>query len=211
MNPVTRLLTIAAIVVATDAGADASWTIGFKGGVGIANVGGDDVGDPASRTTFVGGLFAHADLSKNFGLRFEGLYFGKGATDDNPNFDGSLQIDYAEFPILLIGQVPVSDVTTLSAFAGPTVGINVGAEAELDFGSFVLEGDIGDDIADFEFGLAFGVGAAFDVGEVVLVLDARYDLGLTSIDDGLSLTGEDLDIKNQAWAFMFGVGFPLAP
>jgi hypothetical protein len=49
----------------------------------------------------------------------------------------------------------------------------------------------------------------FEVGEVILVFDGRYDLGLTSIDDGLSDTGEDLDLKNRAWAFMAGVGFPI--
>jgi hypothetical protein len=205
------LITLATMVAfAADASADASWMLGVKGGAGIATIGGDDAGDAASRTTFAGGLFAQADLSENFALRFEGLYFGKGATDDEPGFDGSFKFDYVEFPMLLVGQVPVSDAATLSAFAGPTVGVNVGAQAELDFGGFVLTGDIDEDIADFEFGLAFGVGGAFDAGgDVVIVIDARYDFGLTSIDEGLADSGEELDLQNRAWAFMAGVGFRL--
>jgi hypothetical protein len=194
---------------ATHAGADALWTTGFKGGVSIATVGGDDANDAESRTTFAGGFFAQADLSRNFGLRFEGLFFGKGASGENGNIEGELKFAYLELPILLVGQAPVSETVTISAFAGPTLGFNVGADAEIDFGGFEVSGDIGDEIADFEFGLAFGAGVGFEVGEVILVFDGRYDLGLTSIDDGLSDTGEDLDLKNRAWAFMAGVGFPI--
>jgi hypothetical protein len=201
----------AAVTIAwsADARADAAWTAGAKAGVSIATLSGDDAEGAESRTTFVGGFFAQADLSRNFGLRFEALMFGKGASADSLDIQGELKFMYLELPVLLVGLAPVSDTVTLSAFAGPTIGINVGADAEIDFGTFEVSGDIGDQVADFEFGLAFGAGAAIEAGSVILVFDARYDLGLTDVDDGLSDANEDLDLANRAWAIMAGVGFPI--
>lgn len=210
-----RLFVVAfvfAVLWAVNARADAEWTTGVKAGLSIATVGGDAVGeadDVESRTTFAGGFFAQANLSPHFGLRFEGLFVGKGARGNEGDIEGTLEFGYVELPMLLVGRAPVSQTITLSAFAGPTLGINVGADAEVAFGAFSIDQDISDQIADFEFGLAFGVGADFEVGSVVLVLDARYDMGLTSIDDGLSETGEDLDLQNRAWLIMAGVGFPI--
>lgn len=198
------------MAIATGARADASWMLGVKAGPSIATIGGDDAGDEAdSRVSFAAGMFAQADLSPHFALRFEGLVVGKGAAAEENDLESALNLDYLEFPILLVAQTPVSEAVTLSAFAGPAIGFNIGAEAELEFGELEFDTDIEDDVAGFEFGVAFGVGAAFKAGSVVIVLDARYDLGLTSIDDGLSATDEDLDLQNQAWIVMAGVGFPL--
>jgi hypothetical protein len=51
------------------------------------------------------------------------------------------------------------------------------------------------------------------VGSVSIEVDGRYQLGLTTVDDGLGqaldISAGDLDIKNQGWVFMAGVGFPV--
>lgn len=69
----------------------------------------------------------------------------------------------------------------------------------------LLPGDKGDLLSMtriFEFSVAMG--AAFDipVGAGDLVVDVRYDLGLTSIDD--TAAGED--VKNWALGIMVGYG-----
>lgn len=204
------VLVLLAMVLATNTRADSAWTLGVKGGVSIATAGGDDTDeeDIGSRTAFVGGAFGQFDLSKNLGIRFEGLYFMKGATAEAGAFDGAFELDYIEFPVLLVGQAPVSKAVTLNAFAGPSFSINTSANASVDFGGFEYSDNIGQDISDFDIGLTFGAGATFAAGSVMIVLDGRYDLGLMTFDDGLQ-SGNELDLKNQAWAFMAGVGFPL--
>jgi hypothetical protein len=57
-----------------------------------------------------------------------------------------------------------------------------------------------------DFGLVFGAGVAFPLGSVQLIIDGRYDLGLSDIND---YEGDTESIKNKAWQFMAGVGFPI--
>ena len=187
--------------VSVDAGAATQCTVGVKGGVGIANLGGEDADSFAtdSRTGFVGGFFVQADVSKNFGVRLEGLYTMKGASDSQSGFDVTVKLDYIEFPILLVAQTPASDAVTLSAFAGPTLGFNVKSEVEVTYLGISGTADI-EDVAGFEFGLAFGAGASFDMGAWSIVLDARYAMGMTTIDD----SSDNADVKNQEWIVMAG-------
>jgi hypothetical protein len=195
--------------------ADAQWTLGFKGGLALSDLGGDDVIDSelGNRTGFAGGVFAQVDVSQNFGIRLEGLYHMKGASEDSANASATFKFDYIEFPVLLVGQVPASESATLSAFAGPVMAFNTSSKLAASIGDFGGSVDIKDYIAAFEFSLAFGLGASFDVGSVSIEVDGRYQLGLTTVDDGLGqaldISAGDLDIKNQGWVFMAGVGFPV--
>lgn len=196
----------------------ADWTLGFKGGVALAELGGDDlISDvTGTRTGFVGGAFAQADVSKHFGVRLEGLYHMKGAEVEEFGVTVGVNLDYVEFPVLLVGRVPASESATFSAFAGPVLGFNTSAKAKASFGFISASESIDEYIAPFEFGLAFGLGTSFGVGSVIVSLDGRYQMGLTNIDDGLAEAVDDLvgiavdpDITNQGWAFMAGIGFPI--
>lgn len=199
---------------AAHAGAATRCTVGVKGGVGIASVGGADADSfgTDSRTGFVGGLFVQADFSENFGVRVEGLYTMKGASFSeyvNAGFisglaEGTFKLDYIEFPILLVGRIPASESVTFSAFAGPTLGFNIKSEIEVKFLGATASTDI-EDVSGFEFGLAFGAGVSFDVASIVVGLDGRYDLGLTTIDD----SSDPADAKNRGFSFMAGIGFPI--
>ena len=57
-----------------------------------------------------------------------------------------------------------------------------------------------------DFGVVFGAAVAFPLGSVQLIIDGRYDLGLTNVND---TEGDDESLKNRAWQFMAGVGFPV--
>jgi hypothetical protein len=198
-------------------GAAAEWTMGFKGGVALADLGGDDVDSDATETRagFVGGAFAQADVSRNFGIRLEALYHMKGASTDAAGVDVTFQLDYFELPLLLVGQIPASESATFSAFAGPVFAFNASADLEASAGGLSGSVDISDYIAGFEFGLAFGLGASFEAGPTVIALDGRYDLGLQTVDDGIADfvfgvgNGVEFDIKNRGFSFMAGIGFPL--
>lgn len=210
MKRIVAIGLVVLVAFATGAWAGKPCTIGVKGGVNIASVGGadaDSIGSD-SRTGFTGGAFMQVDLSKSAAVRLEALYIQKGAKSSASGIDATAKLDYVEFPILLVGQIPASESATFSAFAGPVLGFNTSAkvEATANILGYSVSGsvDIKDQIASFEFGLAFGLGASFDAGPVDIVVDGRYNLGLTTIDD----SGNE-DVKNQGFAFMAGVGFPV--
>lgn len=179
--------------------------IGVKGGVAIEKVNSDD-GDSDSRTGFVGGAFFQNDFSKSFGLRLEGLYFQKGAHEEEGGDELTIKLDYIEFPILAVAHVPLSETARLDFFGGPTLGFNVKSELEVEIGGVSASADL-DGAESFEFGLTFGAGLNFDAGSVILGVDGRYGIGLTNIADD---SGDD-GAQNQGFAVMGSIGFPIGP
>jgi hypothetical protein len=197
-----------ALVLAAGGARAATYEIGVKGGIAIQTLSGDDVesDEIESRTGFAGGGYFQADFNRNFGIRFEALYFMKGATADSASFDAAFKLDYLEMPVLLVGHIPVSETARLSVFAGPTLALNVNAEIEGSAGGVSASVDVGDYITDFDFGLTFGAGMYFDLGSAILGVDGRYGFGLATIDDDDS---EQADVKNQGFAFLVSIGVPL--
>jgi opacity protein-like surface antigen len=224
MKHTTKSFVLGIALIATAAAANAAGNqFGVKGGVAVQKLGGDDVegDDLESRTGFVGGAYFQCDFTDNVGLRVEGLYFMKGATADEDSLvdaELTIKLDYIEFPVLLVANVPFGEGNRLSVFGGPTLGLNLGSEAEFSIDDFSADFDIGDAISSFEFGLTFGAGLSFDVGSVMVGVDGRYGFGLTTViddeadfdDDGIpDFGGDDLDVTNQGFAVMASVGFPL--
>jgi hypothetical protein len=136
------------------------------------------------RTGFQGGLFVGTHVNEEFGFRVEGLWVQKGAegsfrADDGDVHEGTLKLDYIEFPLLFVYDLKAGESLGFNLFAGPTIGFNIGAEAE-------LEGHGTEDVKDatesFEFGAAIGAGIAKQMASGKSIgLDVRYSLGATSV------------------------------
>lgn len=177
---------------------DTTTQFGVKGGVNLANITSDDVGDSDQLTSFHLGLFLEIPLSERFSFQPEVLYSGQGfSAFDN---EAEYKIDYIQVPLM----AKVYLVKGLYAEAGPQFGFKVKEEIDYDPGTDGGEIDINTDdsyIKDFDTNLALGVGYKFDNG---LSLSGRYNLGLTNIykDDTII---ENVDAKNSVW--QFGVGF----
>ena len=60
--------------------------------------------------------------------------------------------------------------------------------------------DIKDEVKSFDFGVVFGGGLDFAAGSGSFVIDIRYTLGLTSVDD----SGFDADLKNKVFSASIG-------
>jgi hypothetical protein len=176
---------------------------GIKGGVNIANVGGDDAPDgTSSRTGFMGGLFIGKNVSENIGFRLEGLYVQKGAKGGTPEVTEKL--DYIEFPLLFVYTFPAGETLDFNLFAGPTFGFNMNAKVE--------DTDIGDQIKSFEFGAAIGAGIEHKMASGKgLGLDVRYSLGATSIAEDVTVGTETVSpsIKNHGVGIMASFSIPL--
>jgi opacity protein-like surface antigen len=203
------LSAVAMIAFAAQAQAQGMYA-GIKGGVNIANVGGDDAPDgTSSRTGFQGGLFIGKHVSPNIGFRLEGLYVQKGAKADVDNGVGGTvevteKLDYIEFPILFVYTFPAGEKMDFNLFAGPTLGFNMSAKVE--------DTDIKDSIKSFEFGAAIGAGIERKLASGKgLGLDVRYSLGATSIAEDVTVGSETVSpsIKNHGVGIMASFSIPL--
>lgn len=177
---------------------DTTTQFGVKGGVNLATITGDDVGDLDSRTSFNLGLFMEIPLSERFSFQPEVLYSSQGFSI---NDQADYKLDYVQVPLM----AKVYIVKGLYAEAGPQFGFK--AKEEVEYESDYAEGTIDFDpddsvIKNFDTNLALGAGYKFDNG---LSFSARYNLGLTSMikDDAPIIAGKD--VKNAVW--QFGVGF----
>lgn len=177
---------------------DTTTQFGVKGGVNLATITGDDVGDLDSRTSFHLGLFMEIPLSERFSFQPEVLYSSQGfSISDQADY----KLDYIQVPLM----AKIYIVKGLYAEAGPQFGFKVKEEVdyETDSGGGEIVFDPDDSvIKDFDTNLALGAGYKFDNG---FSLSARYNLGLTSmVKDDAAFIG-DADVKNAVW--QFGVGF----
>jgi hypothetical protein len=196
-----KLATILFLLIAFSTLSTAQLKLGVKAGGNIANLSGDDVGNPDSKFGIAAGVFLFHQLSPMFAIQPEVYYSMKGATDKE-DFNGNtvditLTLDYIEIPVLLKFLIPVQGANINPAiFVGPFIGINTTAKVKAEGNGQSAEQDL-EDIKSTEFGLQFGGGIGFDIGNNELGFDIRYILGLTSIDDSAS----NADVKNNVINF----------
>ncbi|HSB93168.1 MAG TPA: porin family protein [Flavitalea sp.] len=163
---------------------------GIKGGVNIANLNLESDADLSSKTSFYLGGLAHLHISQHFAIQPELMYSGQGAKYDET--DDKINLNYITLPIL-------AQYMTGSGFrleTGPQVGALVSAKVKHNDNST----DIKDEYKKIDFSWAFGAGYVSNSG---LGIDARYNLGLSNINDGTS------KIKNNVFQiglfYQFGV------
>lgn len=178
---------------------------GVRAGGDFMTIGGDDAPDDLNRRTgFLAGAFVQLDFAGPFALQPEVLYVQKGAEREDDlqgtTVTTTTKLDYIEVPVLAKFQLPVTGPFSPNLFAGPTAGFNVTSEAEVEGGGQSETEDI-ENTSSTEFGVVFGVGGDFGIGAGTISVDARYGLGLTSVDD----SDADQSINNQG--FMITAGF----
>ncbi|MGI9626593.1 MAG: porin family protein [Longimicrobiales bacterium] len=175
--------------------------LGVKGGVNMADLSIDDpTGDGATEsiTGFVGGGFVELGLTGGLAVRAEGLVSKRGFAD--PTSLAEVNLDYVEIPVLLVARLGMGPIRPV-LFGGPVFSVETGCElTATGVSSIECEGDVETETS--EYGLAFGGGLEAGLGPLQLLLDGRYNMGLSNLD----ATGET-DAKNRTWAFMAGLGF----
>ncbi|MCB0439560.1 MAG: PorT family protein [Mangrovimonas sp.] len=184
--------------------------LGVKGGLNISTVGGDDIEERDSRTSFNAGLFAEVPLTDRFSFQPEVLYSGQGFDimeidqdnifDTNENIE--YQLDYIQFPLMAKAYL----IKGLYVEAGPQFGFKINEEIDTapnsDGGDTPIDPD-DSYVKDFDFSGALGVGYKFDNG---FFLSARYTHGFSSIFKEDTIF-EDVDARNSVWQFGLGFSF----
>ncbi len=187
-------------------------SLGLKAGWAHPTLGGSDAQGLSARNTLAGGASLTLPLAAPFSLQAEALYIQKGAKGDVEGVTGVFKIGYIEVPLLAKLAIPVKE-SKLSPdlFAGPYVAFKasckVGAEAS-GLSASVACADADAKLKSTDFGITFGGGVGFPLtGRISGLIDARYDLGLTKIDDSTVPS----NVKNRAFMVFAGISFPIGP
>jgi len=201
------LLLAPAALLAQDTGTGLD--LGIKAGVNLATLNGEG-SSPGRRTGFIGGVHLTISLPNSmFYFQPEILYSMKGFSESQDGISATLALDYIDVPVLVGVRFPTGGSVTPRIFAGPQASFNTSCKLKGDQDGDSASIDCDSDLVGEFFGaksvlfdLLFGAGVDFDMGNLDIVFDARYDLGLT---DALELGSS----KMSAWQFLAGVAFPL--
>ncbi len=194
-----KILTVVLIaaVFVNQAQAQAQFAVGIKGGPNFANL---DVNSSVSnnyknRTGFHAGAFALIKLTK-IGIQPELLFSRQGSNFQFNSSDGEANFDYINIPIIL----KLYTVAGINLQMGPQFGFLSGGQVKSTINGITTAQDAKDAYKASDFSLALGAGWDLPFG---LTLDARYNLGLSKINDGNNAP----ESKNQV--FQISAGFKI--
>lgn len=184
------ILAVAAVALAVSVNAQ-NFTWGVKGGLNLANVSNTDAN---IKPSIYLGAFGEYKFNDFIGLSPELVYSRQGAADSHDGNKYKDRLNYINIPVL----AKLYLVDNLSLDLGPQFGFMLNANAWSKIGGTKTKTDIGDAYKAFD--LSFGIGVTYDLGKILL--QARYNLGLTDIND-TNLTNDKF--KNNV--IQLGVGY----
>ncbi|MFZ1516953.1 MAG: porin family protein [Saprospiraceae bacterium] len=146
---------------------------GFKVGLNLADVASDDNSETSLKPGLNVGAIGHIHLKNNFALQPEISYSDQGAIFKSSGVESKLNLGYINVPVLL--QYMFDNGFRIQA--GPQVGILVNAKVKSNDVSI----DVKDDLAVIDFAISAGV--SYVHPPTGFGVDARYNVGLTNIND----------------------------
>ena len=197
-----KLLLMAAVLLAS-VGAYAqhavgSFTLQPRVGLNVANFTDTDDADP--RVGFAGGVAGEYQVSDIFSVSAGAIYSMQGYKYSKGDIDYTAKCDYINVPIM----ANVYVVKGLAVKLGIQPGFNVNSEDNFEYSgtSLAFNGSKSSksDIKTVDFSIP--VGLSYEFPTVPIVIDARYNWGLTKVADGG-------DSKNSVFQFTLGYKFDL--
>ncbi|MBA7471675.1 hypothetical protein ES707_06984 [subsurface metagenome] len=172
----------------------------------IANIHGENVEDVwDSKIGICAGGFITCSLSDLFSIQPELLFTMKGSKAEESGMKVTMKLNYLEIPVLVKLSIPTPGTVKPSLFVGPSLAIKLSGKAKVEYAGESEEADI-EDLKSTDFGLVFGGGVDFALGQGKLTVDARYTLGLTTTREPED-PDEKIDMKNGAISIMVGYSF----
>ncbi|OAB78167.1 porin family protein [Cochleicola gelatinilyticus] len=156
---------------------------GIKGGATFANI--SDAGDGSNKTGFLAGAFLGIKPTDVLVIQPEVLFSQQGAEFDAAKFD----LSYVNVPVV----VKYYLFRGLNIQAGPQFGFLISDDIDLALAD--VESQI--EAETFDLSAVAGVGFDFELG---IRIDARYQLGLNDVVDGL-------EGKNSVFSIALGYNF----
>jgi hypothetical protein len=176
--------------------ASAQLNVGVLGGLNVAtlSVDPDDGLDISNRTGFGFGGVVDISLGEMLVLHLEPMFLQKGAEIDNVKVKAS----FIDVPVL-IKYAFGSGQAKPYVMAGPNIGFLLSAKAD--------DEDIDEVLKSLDFGVDFGAGVSFPMGNNSLFVEGRYALGLSNLNDDPDFP--DGKIKTRGIQIFAGITFPL--
>jgi hypothetical protein len=162
------LVILAGVSFAT---ANAQFQFGAKGGLNFASLDGSDIQGAKTRIGFNLGVYARLPIAAHVSLQPELYYSAQGANFSNP--DEKFPANYMNVPVLLRFGVGEG----FAIYTGPQVGFLLAAHDKFNGTST----DIKNLYKSTDFSWVFGIG--YRIPTTKLGLDARYNLGISNIED----------------------------
>jgi hypothetical protein len=192
------LVTICAVACMQQAYSQAQTSIGIKGGVNFATL---DVNQSLganynNRTGYHAGAFVLFKFGK-VGIQPELLFSRQGAKVTYSGQSADQYVDYINIPIML----KLYTVAGINLQIGPQVGFLSAAQAKATINGISSTQDLKNQYKNNDVSLSMGLGWDLPFG---LSIDARYNHGLTKVNDG---TNNTYDTKNQV--FQISAGYKL--
>jgi hypothetical protein len=183
-------------LVAVSAFSQAEVALGIKAGPNFASINTESTAGEnyKSRTGFHGGAFVLFKLTK-IGIQPELIFSQQGSTLEFDNKDYKANFTYLNIPVMLKLYLAAG----LNLQLGPQFGFVTKATQEFPDPTTgkVTEEDIKDELKGSDLSLGMGAGWDLPFG---LTIDARYNLGLSKIND----KSDSEDAKNQVFQLSLG-------
>ena len=178
-----KLIIVVLLVGLMVVGSFAQMNYGVKGGLTLGKVSTDDVPSSVDRKFRMGFAFGGMmvmPLNENMELQTELMYVMKGEKFEEGSFDMEIKMDVLEVPVLL----KYKFAENMAAYGGISLDYIVSAKVEEEgYELDLLEEDL---VKTFGMGLSFGAQYMMDK----IIIDARYDLGLTNMVEDDFMTEE---------------------
>lgn len=139
--------------------------------------------------------------------------FNAAEMDLGQEISSHYKISYIEIPILLQFNIPLKGRFNPAVFVGPYFGFaHKVMEIQTAFGA-TEKRKLGGNLKGDDIGMIFGGNLRYRIGSFHLLLDARYNLGLTNISKDIRDVSYDFSqddtIMNRALTFSLGLSFNL--
>ncbi|MGA7304508.1 MAG: porin family protein [Rhodothermales bacterium] len=199
---------------------------GLRGGVQKTSVVTDEAGETfGTETGLTLGGFLNINLPANLAVSADGMYTQKIITQQNVsalqggplNPEVTLQLGTIEIPVVLAWRVPVSGPVRPRLYGGPVIGVIVDQQVDLNdkaVGEAVNEALVltRDAFSDREVGWTAGAGLSIGLANmgfnsIHLLLDLRYERGITSVADDFAGNPLSKTVRIGAFTGLIGVGF----
>jgi len=146
---------------------------GIKGGLNLYTINSDDNTDFNTKAGFHAGVIGHIHLARQFAVQPEILYSAQGAKYTSEGVETKVNLGYINVPVMV--QYMFNNGFRLQA--GPQVVFLVHAKTETND----VSADIKSNLNNIDFALGAGVG--YVNPRSGFGIDARYNLGLSNIND----------------------------
>jgi len=189
------VLVCAAVLFMATLVAATTFDFGVKaGGSFFKNDWSDNDGSEKTLTRATIGAFALANITPMIGIQAEINYLTTGIWWDDDGLKVTEAYGYLHIPVLLRARLMTEGTVVPVVFAGPAVGILLSAKWDGD--------DEKDSFKSTDFGADLGVGAEIGLGEMKLLVDLRYYLGLTDV-----YKSTEFSMKNRGFMLTAGLIF----